>query len=110
MGNAGIHDLRYGAKRYAIECHGECAGTFAYTSAAGTVLGAGSQTLSATFTPNDATSYTTASATVKIAVIYQPGGMCDRDVGHMILQPINANGTSVWRLGTIALSGRGGTE
>jgi len=43
-------------------------GTFAYTPAAGTVLGAGPQTLSVTFTPTDATDYTTATATVSMTV------------------------------------------
>jgi hypothetical protein len=44
-------------------------GTFAYTPAAGTVLGAGSgQTLSVVFTPTDSTNYTSASATVSIDV------------------------------------------
>ena len=40
------------------------AGTFVYTPAAGTVLTAGSQTLSVTFTPTDTTDYTSATATV----------------------------------------------
>jgi hypothetical protein len=44
------------------------AGTFAYTPAAGTILPAGTQTLSVTFTPTDTTDYTTASATVSITV------------------------------------------
>src|SRR2546430_2384993 len=72
---------------------------FTCTPAVGTVLGVGSQTLSATFTPNDSSTYTAATATVKIAVVYRSGGLCDGDVGHMILQPINADGTSVWKQG-----------
>jgi len=44
-------------------------GSFAYTQPAGTLLNAGaSQTLSATFTPNDTTNYTTQTATVTITV------------------------------------------
>ncbi|MGA3373211.1 MAG: hypothetical protein ABSC48_15765, partial [Terracidiphilus sp.] len=43
-------------------------GNFLYTPAAGTVLAAGTQTLSATFTPADATDYTTAQATVSLVV------------------------------------------
>lgn len=43
-------------------------GTFAYSSATGTVLSAGPHTLSATFTPNDATSYNSATAQVTITV------------------------------------------
>ena len=44
------------------------AGTFSYSPAAGTVLGAGTQTLTVTFTPTDATDYTTATATVMLTV------------------------------------------
>jgi len=44
------------------------AGTFSYSPAAGTVLGAGNQTLSVTFTPTDTTNYTTATATVTLTV------------------------------------------
>jgi len=44
-------------------------GTFTYTRAAGALLDAGSaQTLSVTFTPQDATDYTTAAATTTITV------------------------------------------
>ncbi len=44
-------------------------GTFAYTPAAGTVLVAGPQTLSVTFTPNDTTDYVPTSATVQLQVV-----------------------------------------
>ena len=45
-------------------------GTYTYTPAAGTILGAGNnQTLSVAFTPSDAADYTTASATVTINVL-----------------------------------------
>jgi hypothetical protein len=43
-------------------------GTFVYTPAVGTVLTAGTQTLSAIFTPKDTADYTTAQATVTIVV------------------------------------------
>ena len=43
-------------------------GTFAYTPAAGAMPGAGSDTLSVTFTPTDTTHYTTATGTVSLAV------------------------------------------
>ena len=43
-------------------------GSFVYTPAAGTVLTAGSQMLSVTFTPTDTVDYTTATATVTISV------------------------------------------
>ncbi len=44
------------------------AGSFAYTPAAGTVLNAGSQTLSVLFTPTDSTDYTTATDSVSLTV------------------------------------------
>ena len=43
-------------------------GTYVYTPAAGTVLTAGLQTLSVTFTPTDSTDYNTATATVQLTV------------------------------------------
>jgi len=43
-------------------------GTFAYTPPAGTVLDAGLQTLSVTFTPTDAVNYTAATASVTLTV------------------------------------------
>ena len=43
-------------------------GTFAYTPGVGTVLAAGTQTLSVTFTPTDATDYTPATSTALITV------------------------------------------
>ena len=43
-------------------------GTFGYSPAAGTVLTAGTQTLSVTFTPTDTTDYTSATQTVSLTV------------------------------------------
>jgi hypothetical protein len=47
---------------------GGVAGSFAYTPAAGTVLGVGSQTLSVTFNPSDTTDYNTATGSVTLGV------------------------------------------
>jgi hypothetical protein len=47
-------------------------GTFVYAPAAGTVLNAGTQTLSVAFTPTDATDYTSASASVSLTVNAEP--------------------------------------
>ena len=44
------------------------AGTFTYTPAAGTVLKAGTQTLSVVFTPTDSNTYSSATATVQLTV------------------------------------------
>jgi hypothetical protein len=43
-------------------------GTFVYTPASGTVLGVGSQMLAVSFTPNDTTTYTTATGQVTLIV------------------------------------------
>src|SRR5207249_746881 len=75
-------------------------GTFLYSPAAGTVLNPGQgQTLSVTFTPADTTNYTTPTKTVTINVLYSTGP-CDGDAGHQILQPINTDGSSVWKQGS----------
>ena len=47
---------------------GGVAGTFVYTPALGTILGAGSQTLSVTFTPTDTADYSAATGSAKITV------------------------------------------
>ena len=51
-----------------LDATASVAGTFVYTPAAGTVLAAGSQTLSVTFTPTNTTSYNTATATITLPV------------------------------------------
>jgi RHS repeat-associated protein len=51
-----------------LDATASVAGTFVYTPAAGTVLAAGSQTLSVTFTPTNTTEYNTATATVTLTV------------------------------------------
>ena len=47
---------------------GGVAGTFVYTPAAGTMLSAGTKTLSVTFTPTDTSMYTSATTTVQLVV------------------------------------------
>jgi glucuronoarabinoxylan endo-1,4-beta-xylanase len=51
-----------------LDATASVAGTFTYSPAAGTVLTAGSQTLSVTFTPTDTTDYNTATASVTLIV------------------------------------------
>ena len=50
-------------------------GTFSYSPPLGTVLGAGTDTLSVTFTPTDTTDYTTATTTTTIAVAQATPGV-----------------------------------
>jgi hypothetical protein len=51
-----------------LDATANVAGTFAYTPAAGTVLGVGVQTLGVRFTPTDTVDYTTATASVTLTV------------------------------------------
>ena len=51
-----------------LDATASVAGTFTYTPTIGTVLPGGKQTLSVTFTPDDTTDYTTATASVAIRV------------------------------------------
>ena len=44
---------------------------------------------------NYAIAYTSGS----LKIIYQPGGICDKDLGHSILLPISVDGSSVWNQG-----------
>jgi hypothetical protein len=52
-----------------LDASSTVAGTFAYSPAAGTILGTGKQTLNATFTPTDMIDYTTATASVTLTVV-----------------------------------------
>jgi hypothetical protein len=64
-------DITYGTTLSGaqLDATGDVPGTFVYTPAAGTLLGAGqNQTLSVTFTPTDTTNYTTATATALINI------------------------------------------
>jgi hypothetical protein len=62
--------ITYGTplSRRQLNARSTVAGTFAYSPAAGTVLGAGQQTLTVIFSPTDTTNYTTATATVTFTV------------------------------------------
>jgi hypothetical protein len=62
--------ITYGALLSSIQLNATASvpGTFVYSPSAGTLPSAGNQTLSATFTPTDATNYATATATVTLVV------------------------------------------
>ena len=63
-------DIVYGTALSAAQLNATAnvAGTFSYSPALGTVLGAGSRTLSVTFTPDDAVNYNGSDATVAVLV------------------------------------------
>jgi hypothetical protein len=73
---------------------GSAPGALTYIPAAGTVLPAGSNNL--TVNAVGTVNYNPATKTVTIQVQYLQGGICDGDAGHQILQPINADGSSVF--------------
>jgi hypothetical protein len=58
-------------------------GTFVYSPAAGTVLPAGTKTLTTTFTPTDTAHYTTATASVTITVNAAPGRPAPVNPSHL---------------------------
>ena len=62
--------ITYGAALSATQLNASStvAGTFSYSPAAGTVLTAGTHTLTVTFTPTDTTDYTSATASVPLTV------------------------------------------
>ena len=68
------------------------AGAFVYTPAAGTVLSAGTHTLSTTFTPSNAMLYTSASKTVSLSVGAAAGPLrlhsarVDSATGHLAIE------------------------
>ncbi|HVU48850.1 MAG TPA: IPT/TIG domain-containing protein [Terracidiphilus sp.] len=65
-------------------------GTFTYSPAAGAVLNAGTQTLTVTFTPNDTTDYTTATASVPLTVAKAALTITASNVNVTYNQPIPA--------------------
>jgi len=77
---------------------GTAPGALTYSPASGTILSAGSNTL--TVTAAATSNYNSATKSVSISVQYLSGGMCGGDVGHAILQPINADGSGVWKQGS----------
>lgn len=91
-----------------LDATASVSGTFAYSPAAGAVLAAGTQTLTATFTPADAVDYTSATASVTLmveqatpVVRWSPAPLA---VG-MPLGPSQLNATAFTPGGATALAG-----
>lgn len=72
-------------------------GTLSCTSTATATNAVGSYPITCAGQSSNNYAITYASGSLKI--IYQPGGICDKDLGHSILQPINVDGSSVWNQG-----------
>jgi hypothetical protein len=78
---------------------GACALTYTLGSSSPTTsapVGVGTYAVTATFTSTDG-NYGNATGTGTIKIQYAQGGMCYGDAGHQILQPINVDGTSVFK-------------
>ena len=73
-----------------------CSGTVANGAAINTSI-LGSQTFSVSATDNVGNG---SNGSAGYSVAYAASGMCYGDIGHQILQPINADGTSVWKQGS----------
>lgn len=89
-----------------LDATASVAGTFAYTPASGTVLGAGQQTLSVTFTPTDTTDYTTATASVTLTVNPAVPGIMLSTTG-LSFSAQNTGSTSTAQTVTLTSSGSG---
>ena len=83
-------------------------GTFTYTPAAGTVLGAGNQTLSVLFTPTDTTDYTSAVATATIDVLPATPTISWSNPANIVygtaLSGTQLDATSSWTVGGVSES------
>jgi len=73
-------------------------GTLSCTTTASTSSPVGSYPI--TCTGQSATNYSLNYVAGTLKILYAAVGPCDGDVGHQILQPINADGTSVWKQGS----------
>jgi hypothetical protein len=76
---------------------GTLPGGLSYSPAAGSILAVGTQQLHVDAAST--TNYFAATATVSINVSYSTGA-CLGDLGHSILQPINADGSSTFKQGS----------
>ena len=70
-------------------------GIATYTTSA---LGAGSHSITASYAGDG--NFTGNSGSMTQSVQYLSGGTCAGDAGHQILQPINTDGSSVWKQGS----------
>jgi hypothetical protein len=87
---ASYDDFQRSAEQHAAQCYG-CRRPWVVDSWSEP---AGSNNL--TFNAAGTVNYNPATKTATIQVQYLQGGICDGDAGHQILQPINADGSSVF--------------
>jgi sugar lactone lactonase YvrE len=109
--------ILYGAALNSIQLNATAnvAGTFVYSPSGGTVLGAGTQTLSVTFTPTDSADYATATASVSLtvnkatpSVVVAPGeSSIPTNQALSVTVTVSASGSGLTPSGTVVLSGGG---
>ncbi|PYX53083.1 MAG: hypothetical protein DMG76_26980, partial [Acidobacteria bacterium] len=75
-------------------------GTLSCTTTATTNSPVGSYTINCS--GQTSTNYTITYVSSTLTITYVTSGMCAGDVGHQIRQPINADGSSVWKQGSTA--------
>jgi MBG domain (YGX type) len=73
------------------------AGTLTCTTTATTASNVGSYPI--TCSGQSSTNYTITYVPGTLKILYASSGLCDGEAGHQILQPINPDGTSVWKQG-----------
>ena len=76
---------------------GSLSGTLSCTTTATTASNVGSYPI--TCSGQTSTNYTISYVAGILKILYASSGICDGEAGHQILQPINADGTSVWKQG-----------
>lgn len=84
-----VYGTPLGSKQLSATANGP--GMFAYNFAAGTILPAGSQTLTVNFTPADPLQFTSASASVTLPVTLAPLTVTPNNVKIAVTDPIPAN-------------------
>jgi hypothetical protein len=75
-------------------------GSPSLTTPATSASPAGTYTIAAALGTLAANNYTFAFGNGTLTVLYATGGMCAGDVGHAIRQPINVDGSSVFKIGS----------
>jgi len=91
------------------------AGSFSYSPASGTLLAAGPQTLTTTFTPTDATDYSTVTASVTLTVLPPPPGpafvqQCNQFVQLGTTATCTLKGVGAGHTLMIGIAGGGATQ
>jgi hypothetical protein len=94
--NPALNNVTYSGFKF-TDGPGSLGGTLSCTTTATTTSPVGSYPI--TCSGLTSSNYDIQYVAGALKILYASGGICDGDVGHQILQPVNANGTSVWKQG-----------